>query len=101
MAAVEIERLRSERAPYKASKAPSAMEAPRSPLQGKMLLRISEVCAVVGLSRSSVYAKLRGACFPRPVRLSERAVRWRTSDLDAWLAKLQASDLSPTRSGRG
>jgi prophage regulatory protein len=51
------------------------------------LLRRPEVERLVGLSRSTIYAMMRRGEFPLPVRLSARAVAWRRSDLDDWLAR--------------
>ena len=49
------------------------------------LLRRSEVEARVGLSRSSLYRKMRGGTFPLPLKISERAVRWRETEVEAYL----------------
>jgi prophage regulatory protein len=50
------------------------------------LLRRPEVERLSGLSRSTLYALVAKGQFPAPVRIGIRAVAWRTSDLDAWLA---------------
>ena len=50
------------------------------------LLRLSEVQARCGLSRSSVYRKMRDRSFPEPLKVGVRAVRWRESEIEAWLA---------------
>lgn len=50
------------------------------------ILRRPDVEARVGLSRATIYAKMSDGTFPKPIRLSERAVGWRTDDIDAWLA---------------
>ena len=44
-----------------------------------------QVEALVGLSCSSLYRLMAAAEFPRPVRIARRAVRWRRSDLEAYL----------------
>ena len=48
-------------------------------------LRISEVQARTGLSRSTIYAWSAEGRFPAPVRLGGRAVGWIESEIDAWL----------------
>jgi len=52
------------------------------------LLRLPEVKARCGLSRSEIYR--RCACdpptFPRPVKLGEHASGWVASEIDAWCA---------------
>ena len=50
------------------------------------ILRRPGVEARVGLSRATIYAKMADGSFPKPLRLSERAVGWKTEDIDAWLA---------------
>ena len=49
------------------------------------LLRISEVVALTGLSRSTIYEWSADGRFPPPVRLSGRAVRWVEAEVEAWL----------------
>lgn len=64
-------------------------------LKDVRVLRLPSVQACVGLSRSSVYAKLdpnstsHDPTFPRPVRLGgerSRAVGWLAADVEAWIA---------------
>ncbi len=50
------------------------------------LLRFREVEHLVCLSRSAVYRRMQAGKFPRPVRIGPKAVRWRTEDIEAWLA---------------
>ena len=50
------------------------------------MLRREEVQDRTGLSRSAIYRLMREGDFPPPRRLGQRAVRWRESDLEAWLA---------------
>ncbi len=59
------------------------MSEPAPPLS---VLRRPEVEARVGLSRSSIYAFMAAGQFPKPIRLGARAVAWRASDIEAWLA---------------
>ena len=50
------------------------------------MLRREEVEERVGISRSAIYRLMRAGEFPAPQRVGLRAVRWRESDLEAWLA---------------
>lgn len=50
------------------------------------LYRLPKVKARTGLSRSTIYDKIKRGEFPKPVALSARAVGWRQSDIDAWIA---------------
>jgi predicted DNA-binding transcriptional regulator AlpA len=49
------------------------------------LLRLSTVEAITGLSRSTIYAKLKAGNFVEPVRLGARCTRFRAGDVQAWL----------------
>ena len=52
---------------------------------GTRFLRISEVEARTGLSRSTIYEWSADGRFPPPVRLSDRAVRWVEAEVEAWM----------------
>lgn len=58
------------------------------PFPPNALLRLKDVSRLVGLSRSSIYKRLADGTFPRPLRVSERSVRWRMQDLLEWTAGL-------------
>jgi prophage regulatory protein len=49
------------------------------------LLRLPDVLARVGLRRSRVYDLVADGLFPRPVKLSTRAIAWVESEVDAWV----------------
>ena len=49
------------------------------------LLRRRQVEEITGLSRSSIYRLMQDGEFPRPVKVGPAAVRWRASDITAWL----------------
>jgi prophage regulatory protein len=48
------------------------------------ILRLPTVMRVTGLGRSTIYRMIAGDKFPRPVRIGERAVAWRESDVADW-----------------
>ena len=52
----------------------------------RKIVRIEEVCELVGLARSTIYAKVSARDFPAPIRLGARSVGWRLADIDKWLA---------------
>jgi prophage regulatory protein len=54
------------------------------------LLRRAEVVKMTGLGRSSIYRLMAAGSFPRPVRLSQRSVAWRSTDLSKWINSRQA-----------
>ena len=43
---------------------------------------------MTGLSRATIYRKMRKGQFPKPLKLGDRAVRWRQSEVEGWLASL-------------
>ena len=48
-------------------------------------LRLPEVMARTGLSRSTIYVRLDEGRFPQPVSLGGRAVGWIESEVDEWM----------------
>ena len=48
-------------------------------------LRLPEVLARTGLSRSTIYVQLDHGRFPRPVSLGRRAVGWIEAEVDEWI----------------
>ena len=61
--------------------------------QGQVrFLRLPEVLARTGLSRSTICVRLEQGRFPRPVSLGARAVGWIESEVDEWMrARITAS----------
>ena len=56
------------------------------------ILRRKQVEARTGLSRSTIYDRIKAGTFPAPISLGEKAVGWIESEVDAWLAaRIQAS----------
>ena len=51
----------------------------------RRVLRLEEVCQMVGLARSTIYARVSAGGFPHPIRLGSRSVGWRLTDIDEWL----------------
>jgi len=49
------------------------------------MLRLPEVMARTGLSRSTIYERVARRRFPRPVSLGERAIGWIEAEIDAWI----------------
>jgi prophage regulatory protein len=49
------------------------------------ILRLAEVLAATGLSRSSLYDAIAKGEFPRQRQLTERAVGWRSDEVEAWI----------------
>ena len=56
------------------------------------ILRLPQVQARTGLSRSTIYAKIAAQKFPEPINLGARAVGWLSDEIEAWLvARVEAS----------
>lgn len=53
------------------------------------ILRLPDVKARTGLSRSSIYAYIKDGRFPQHIALGERSVGWYESEVDAWMASRQ------------
>jgi prophage regulatory protein len=49
------------------------------------IIRKAQVLECVGMKATWLHEQVKAGKFPRPVRLGERAVGWRQSDVEAWL----------------
>lgn len=59
------------------------------PVSAADLLRLPAVVRQTGLSRSTIYRLMATRHFPLPVKLANRAVGWRRSDVERWSDSLQ------------
>ncbi|MBK8183540.1 MAG: AlpA family transcriptional regulator [Candidatus Competibacteraceae bacterium] len=50
------------------------------------ILRRKQVEARTGLSRSTIYERIKTGTFPAPVSIGARAVGWLESEVSSWLA---------------
>lgn len=50
------------------------------------IYRLRDVQRLTGLSRSQIYALASRGSFPRPIKLSERASGWLSSEVEQWIA---------------
>ena len=64
------------------------------------VLRLPAVMARCGLRRTSIYRGIGEGTFPAPVALGARAVAWRESDIEAWLATRPPADRPGRRPNR-
>jgi prophage regulatory protein len=57
------------------------------------LLRLPQVKARTGLSRSEIYRRIAASAFPAPCKLGERASAWPEHEITAWCeARIAARD---------
>lgn len=54
--------------------------------QLRIFLRIKQVIAATGMSRSWLYDAIRRGLFPPSIQLGPRAVAWDAADVAAWQA---------------
>ncbi len=50
------------------------------------LLRFSDVRRRTGLSRTTIYNRMKAGTFPASLRISVGLIAWYESDIDAWIA---------------
>ncbi len=51
------------------------------------LLRVSDLCALLRLSRTQVYRRIADGSIPAPFHLGHHTPRWRRAVIERWLAE--------------
>lgn len=49
------------------------------------LIKLNNVIAITGISRSHIYALAQKGQFPKPVKLTERSSAWVASEVQDWI----------------
>jgi prophage regulatory protein len=49
------------------------------------IIRFPELIELIGLSRARIYQLMADDLFPKPIKLSVRAVGWKQADIQKWL----------------
>lgn len=49
------------------------------------MLRLPRVIELTGLSRSSIYLRIKNNDFPHSISLGDRAVAWLECDIEQWI----------------
>ncbi|TWX65946.1 AlpA family phage regulatory protein [Colwellia demingiae] len=49
------------------------------------MLRLPSVIELTGLSRSSIYLRMKNNVFPQSISLGDRAIAWLESDIEQWI----------------
>ncbi|MDP3264220.1 MAG: AlpA family phage regulatory protein [Tabrizicola sp.] len=60
-------------------------------LESQRILRRDEVLRLIGLKKSALYQLMAQGHFPRPMKLGERAVGWRATDVATWLSSRETA----------
>lgn len=63
------------------------------------LLRLPEVMRKSGYSRSMVYDLIAKGLYPKPIKISERAVAWRSHEVEAMMSAVIAQKTLDERRG--
>ena len=50
-----------------------------------LVVRMSRLVEMIGLSRSTIWKLLSEDQFPNPIRLGSRSIAWRVKDVEEWL----------------
>ena len=53
------------------------------------LIKLPKVIEMTGNSRSKIYADVKNALFPAPLKTGKRAVAWKLSDIENWINSLK------------
>ena len=56
------------------------------------LLRLEAVISLIGMKRSWILQKVKDGEFPKPLRLSPRAVAWREREILKWINAQELAD---------
>lgn len=63
------------------------------------LVRIKEINQRFGIPISTIWYWINQGNFPKPIKMGERFIAWRESELDAWLDAKQGKNISNQECG--
>ena len=55
------------------------------------LMTLKEVCARVGVCRTTIYNRIAERQFPQPVKVGSKSVRWRSDEIDEYIEQISAA----------
>ncbi|MDE2271001.1 MAG: AlpA family transcriptional regulator [Xanthomonadaceae bacterium] len=58
-----------------------------APSANVVLLRLPQVKAQTGLSRSALYRRIAAGNFPAPIKIGARASAWSSEEVERWIAE--------------
>ena len=50
-----------------------------------LLVRLRQLTAMVGLSRSTIYRLVKAEQFPKPIRIGISSLAWRMDEIHKWI----------------
>lgn len=56
--------------------------------KSKQLIRLPDVIIMTGMTKSTIYAKIKHGEFPRPLKISYRHVAWDKCEVTHWIESL-------------
>jgi prophage regulatory protein len=56
----------------------------------EQFLKRTEIEAKTSLARSTIYARMKEGTFPRPISIGGNSVRWKLTDIVAWMDSCEA-----------
>lgn len=60
-------------------------------MSSTQLIRRPEVEKMLSISCTTIYRLMSEGKFPKPVRIGDKAIAWRLSDIEAWIEARQAA----------
>jgi prophage regulatory protein len=61
-----------------------------------ILVRITDVCEITGLSVPTIYRLMSRNEFPRPLKITNTARAWKLSEIMAWVDSRQRREIAPS-----
>lgn len=65
-------------------------------IQRTTMLRVDDVVQRTGLSKSQILRMVTASAFPKPIKLSQRAVAWIDEEIETWLRERIGSSRAVT-----
>lgn len=62
------------------------------------VLRLNEVCQLIGVSRHTIWRHRRDGDFPKPIRIGRQCLGWRAGQIEAWIDSRQVNE-TPAATG--
>lgn len=57
----------------------------------KLLYRVNQLTAEIGISRAHLYQLVKRGEFPQPIKIGDRAIAWPAQAIEAWIAERAAA----------